>query len=109
MLHGQEKHLIDVPIKTEAQNEWVEYLADVHKGPRHIILILLALLGWKSTHALHLVIQLFLKMGKTQEADWSQENGNRRIEERTVWSYVEKQHYMFYTRPTFPLKTRKKK
>jgi len=46
---------------------------------------------------------------KKQEAEWSREKGNKRIEERRVWSCVQgKKHCIFYRRSGFPLKTRKK-
>lgn len=45
MLQGQEKYVTEVPFKSEAQNECVEILDDVHTGPRPLILTPLSLLS----------------------------------------------------------------
>lgn len=67
MLQGQEKYVIDVPLKTEAQNKWIEYLADVHIGPRLVILTLLALLGETLTTLLVWSSSYFWKWKKTRK------------------------------------------
>lgn len=103
MLQGQEKYVIDVLLKSYAQNERVEYLPHVHIGPRPIIPTVPALLSetqgafdWSFSTSEN---GSWTVPGKGEQEDWKRE----------VWSWVQgKKHSMFYRGSGFPLKTRKK-